>query len=197
MGKPSDEIVLKDAKLVLVDFGLAFCPHEESKFDTDTPIQIVAPEAILDREKPLGFASDIWSLGCMIWATLGVYPFLNADLNADHAITSLVDALGPLPDEWWQRWEAADKTELFVKNGIPKEGRYPNTFEGRYEDCIEKPRRDFGAELFSPDEREAIFEMIKGMLRFDPGERMTADQVLETRWMRNWAIPEAEKTWGA
>jgi hypothetical protein len=46
------------------------------------------------------------------------------------------------------------------------------------------------------EERDALFEMVKGMLVFRPGDRLTASQVLRTDWMRKWAIPEAEKTWG-
>lgn len=41
-----------------------------------------------------------------------------------------------------------------------------------------------------------FFEMIIGMLVFKSGDRLSASQVLRTEWMRKWAIPEAEKTWG-
>lgn len=51
-------------------------------------------------------------------------------------------------------------------------------------------------ETIAEDEREALFEMIKAMLRFRPGERMSAQKVLETEWMRKWAIPSAEKAFG-
>lgn len=46
------------------------------------------------------------------------------------------------------------------------------------------------------EERDALVEMVRGMLVFRPGDRLSASQVLRTEWMRKWAIPEAEKTWG-
>lgn len=50
-------------------------------------------------------------------------------------------------------------------------------------------------EVIGGDEKKAIFEMVRGTLKFSPSDRMSAQQVLETEWMREWAIPEAEKTW--
>jgi hypothetical protein len=35
--------------------------------------------------------------------------------------------------------------------------------------------------------------MLRWMLAFRPGDRPTAKQVLETEWMREWALPECEK----
>ena len=132
----------------------------------------------------------------MIWAILGVKPFLGSWLfGPESATAAQIDALGPMPDEWWKKWEAKIKTEYFSANGIPTPGREVWTFEQRFEDSIQQPRREGGMETISEDEREAIFEMIRAMLKFSPCDRMSAQQVLETEWMEKWAIPRAEKTW--
>lgn len=197
MGKPSNKISLGESKLLLADFGTAFCPDEESRFDSYTPLEIRPPEARFEPTKPLAFASDVWSLGCMIWAILGVKPFLGAWLfGPESAAAAQIDALGPMPDEWWEKWEARTKTESFDGNGKPKPGRGVWTFEQRFEDSIQQPRKEGGMEMIAEDERRAIFEMVRGMLKFSPGDRVSAHQVLETEWMRRWAIPEAEKSWG-
>lgn len=133
----------------------------------------------------------------MIWAILGVKPFLGAWLfGPESAAASQVDALGAMPDEWWDNWQAKTKTDSFEENGKPRAGRDVWTFDKRFEDCIQRPRREDGMEVVCDDERAAIFEMIKGMLKFRPGDRMSAQQVLETEWMRKWALPAAEKSWG-
>lgn len=131
----------------------------------------------------------------MIWAILGVRPFLDSWLfGPDDTTADQVDALGPMPDEWWERWEARSK--WFVRNGNANEGRNVWTFGQRFEDAIQMPRRRRGWEVMGEEERDALFNMIRGMLVFRPCDRLSASAVLQTEWMRKWAIPEAEKTWG-
>ncbi|KAL2757740.1 hypothetical protein ACRALDRAFT_2132401 [Sodiomyces alcalophilus JCM 7366] len=193
--EPGDEILLPEAKVLLADFGTAFCPTQESRFESYTPLQIRPPEARFEPTVSLSYASDIWSLGCMIWAILGVRPFLDTWLfGPDDATADQVDALGQMPDEWWETWEGRSKR--FIANGTPKEGREVWTFNGRFEDAIQAPRRRRGTEVMCEEERDALFEMIRGMLVFRPRDRLSASQVLGTQWMRKWAIPEAETTWG-
>lgn len=195
MRKPSDELLLSDAKLLLTDFGTAYCPHEEHRFESRTPLQIRPPEVRFELTKPLSFASDIWSLGCVMWAILGTKPFLGSWLfGPESAVSARLDALGLMPNEWWDEFEAEAKAESFDGNGRPKPGRGVWTFEQRFEDSIQQPRREDGMEIITEEEKKAIFQMIRGMLKFRPAERLTAKQVLDTEWMRKWALPEAEKS---
>jgi serine/threonine protein kinase len=46
------------------------------------------------------------------------------------------------------------------------------------------------------DERDALFELVRGMLVFRPSDRLSASQVLESEWMRKWALPKARESWG-
>ncbi|QPG97341.1 hypothetical protein C2857_006169 [Epichloe festucae Fl1] len=195
LGKPSNEVLVPEAKILLTDFGTAFSPAQESRFDSYTPLQIRPPEVRFEPTRPLSYTSDIWSLGCIIWAILGVKPFLDSWLiGPDDATADQVDALGPMPDEWWETWQGRSKG--FVGNGKPKEGRETCTFDQRFEDAIQAPRRWRGMEVMGEEERNALFQMVKGMLVFRPEDRLSVRQVLQTDWMRKWAIPEAEKTWG-
>ncbi|KAK1976348.1 kinase-like domain-containing protein [Colletotrichum cereale] len=195
LGKPGNEVTLPEAKLVLADFGTAFCPAQESRFESYTLLQIRPPEARFEPTTPLSYASDIWSLGCVIWGILGVRPFLDNWLfGPDDATTDQVDALGSMPDEWWETWEGRSKG--FSENGKPKMGREVRTFDQRFQDAIQEPRRRRGLETMNDSERDALFNMIRGILVFKPGDRLSAEEVLRSDWMRTYAIPEAEKTWG-
>ena len=39
----------------------------------------------------------------------------------------------------------------------------------------------------------ALETLLKSMLAFKPEDRPTAQQILESKWMTNWASPELEK----
>ncbi|KAJ0164541.1 Serine/threonine-protein kinase SRPK [Colletotrichum tanaceti] len=194
LGEASEKLTLSEARILVADFGVAFCPGQESRFESYTPLEIRPPEARFEPLKPLSFASDIWSLACTIWAILGQRPFLDTFLiSQDDATRDQVDALGPLPPEWWEKWET--RSHKFAANGKPKEGRLAWSWDQRFEDSIQEPRRDEGMETLGEGERDALFDMVRWMLAFRPEDRPSARQVLETAWMKNWAIPARDKTW--
>jgi serine/threonine protein kinase len=194
LGEASDKISLSDATLVLSDFRVAFRPAKESRFKSYTPLDIRPPEARFDSQKPLSFASDIWSLGCTIWGILGQRSFLDSFLfSEDDATGDQIDALGPLPLEWWEKWEGRSKE--FIANGQPKEGRVAWSWDQRFEDSIQQPRRDEGMQALDGKERDDFFDMVRSLLSFRPGDRSSARQVLNASWIKNWAIPAYEETW--
>ncbi|KAF5612836.1 kinase domain protein [Fusarium subglutinans] len=195
LGKPSDEVLLPEAKLWLADFGTAFNPSQETRLMSYTHLQNRPPEAKFDPKKPLTFSSDIWSLGLMVWEVMGDGPFMSGFLfNWDEVTTDQVDALGPLPQEWWEKWEA--KSDGFEEDGQPKGQREFWSLERRFKLHFPDPRMEEGSEKMDNDESHAFLDMIKGMLRFRPEERMTTDQVLRSKWMSKRALPLAEKAWG-
>ncbi|KAF6814214.1 hypothetical protein CMUS01_12682, partial [Colletotrichum musicola] len=59
-----------EAQIILSDFGVSFDPSKESRFESYAPLEIRPPEARFEPSRPLSFASNIWSLGCTIWAIL-------------------------------------------------------------------------------------------------------------------------------
>lgn len=188
LGEASEDIGLSDAKLLVIDFGEAFRP-EESRLVSQTPLTIRAPEAHFDPTTPLSFASDIWSLACTIWAILGQRSLFDGQMATQDDITcEQVDVLGCLPPEWWDSWEA--RPSNFTYACQPVEGRSAWSWEQRFEENIQESRRDKGMATMDMKEKEALFSMMRWMLAFRPGDRPTAKQVLETPWMRDWALPE-------
>ncbi|KAK7414473.1 hypothetical protein QQX98_006659 [Neonectria punicea] len=194
LGEASEKFSLSESRLLLADFGAAFRPSQDSRFESYTPLEIRLPEAHFEPTKPLSFASDIWSLACTIWAILGQRSLLDSFLLTQDDVTSdQVDALGPLPLEWWEKWEG--RSTKFTGNGQPEEGRSVRSWDQRFEDSIQEPHRGKGMETLDEEEREVLSEMVRWMLAFRPHDQPSAKQVLGTAWMRNWAIPECEKTW--
>lgn len=45
-------------------------------------------------------------------------------------------------------------------------------------------------------ESKAFRVMTKDMLKFRLGERPTAEDILRSQWMTEWAMRDADKTWG-
>lgn len=62
----SENITLPEARIILSDFDEAFCPAQEMKYESHTPLLIRPPEARFELTKPLTFSSDIWTLSCTI-----------------------------------------------------------------------------------------------------------------------------------
>ncbi|RXG41449.1 hypothetical protein VDGE_05247 [Verticillium dahliae] len=196
LGKPAEEVTLSEAKLMLTDLGTAFSPAYETRLQSFTPRKTRPPEPRFDPTTPLSYASDIWSLGCIIWEILGVRPFLDIFLpELDDVTANQIDALGPLPDEWWDAWDG--KWKRFAANGQPTEGRQPWTFDQRFEDAIQGPRRRKKHDTMGKRESKAFCELIKDILKFRPGERPTAEDILRSQWMTEWAMRDARKTWGS
>lgn len=195
LGKPSDEVILSEAKLSLTDFGTAFDPSQETRLISFTHLQNQPPEARFEPTKPLAFSSDVWSLGLAVWEIMGAGPFMSSFLfDQDEVTADQMDGLGPLPQEWWEKWEA--RTKDFTEDGRPKGGREVWSFKKRFDMTIQEPRIGEGTAQMDEHEGCAFIEVIKGMLRFRPEERMTSEQVLRSDWMRKWALPAAEEAWG-
>ncbi|KAJ6127416.1 kinase-like protein [Penicillium sp. IBT 18751x] len=67
LGEASENITLPEARIFLSDFGEAFSPAQEMKYESHTPLLIRPPEARFESTKSVTFLSDIWTLACTIW----------------------------------------------------------------------------------------------------------------------------------
>lgn len=194
LGESSEKLRLSEAKILLSDFGEAFAPAKGTKFESHAPLVNRAPETRFESTKPLSFPSDIWSLACSIWDIVGQSPLFEGFLATDDDITcEHVDALGILPPEWWDKWEARQKK--FDEDGKPINRGSSRSWEDRFEDSVQQPRRAEGMQLFEPTERDALFSMLRSMLAFRPEDRPSPKEVLASEWMVKWALPECEKGW--
>jgi hypothetical protein len=108
LGKNANEISLADTHLILADFGEAFAPASNMRLceDCRSPLAARPPEARFEPLSPLSFSADIWSLAVAMWNLVGMKPLFNDDfVTPDSVLAQQVDILGPMPPQWWQRWE--------------------------------------------------------------------------------------------
>lgn len=189
LGKASEDISIAEARILLTDFGEAFSPSQELKYESRTPLVTRPPEARFEPEKPLSFPSDIWTLACSIWAIIAQRPLFEGFLATQDDMTcEHVDALGILPPKWWEEWEA--RHNRFAEDGTPINRNPFRSWDDRFEDSVQQPRRDSGMPPFDLEERNAVSSMLRSMLSFRPENRPTAEQVLDSEWMAKWALPQ-------
>ncbi|KAI1748518.1 kinase-like domain-containing protein [Xylaria castorea] len=193
LGGASDEIVLSEAKLILNDFGTAFRPSDNTRFESYTPLIIRPPEALFEPTTPLSFASDIWSLGCTIFELLAHRSLIDAYFLViqDDITAQQVHLQGPLPSEWWDRWEG--RRDWFDEAGKPLENKCDiRSWDRRFEQWIQEPRQSCSMDVINEEEKAALLGLLKWMLAWRPEGRPTVEEVLNTAWMKKWALPAYE-----
>lgn len=211
MGKEAPEFVLDDAQaLVLGDFGEAFSPFIETRLGKhcNTPVSSRAPEACFEPGAPLGFPSDIWSLGLAIWDILGM-KFLFSQDASDHKeiVAQQIDVLRRenLPPNWLESWdrqgeddnrdmEIPSRAQFDIDRGKGRREPWP-TLERAFEEFVQRYRRQDGRfGVFDEQETEDILDLMRGMLELDPDKRMTMSGVLGSTWMTRRALPALRKS---
>ncbi|KAI1198835.1 kinase-like protein [Nemania serpens] len=197
MGKSSEDIEMSEAQVLLSDFGESFMPAPVDRFYSNSPLSFRPPEAHFPS-KPLGFAADIWSLACLAWEILGARPLFESSMATDdEVLADVVDLLGKLPPEWWTQWGA--RSEFYTEDGESgiklAPGRLPETvrwgWNERLELCVQRPRREAGFDGISEDEWTSLLAMLRSMMHFEPDRRATAKQLLQSHWMKHWAVCKA------
>lgn len=115
--------------------------------------------------------------------------FSNEYITEDEMVSQHIDVLGPMPTSWWERWEG--RGEFFDQDARPTEGReiWP-ALEQAFERGVQDYRRRLQKGVFGEEETRAILNLIRQMLAFQPKERPTIEEVLESEWMVRWVLPD-------
>ncbi|EEQ34593.1 protein kinase domain-containing protein [Microsporum canis CBS 113480] len=197
IGKYAEDFSLSDAHVLLSDFGEAFAPSLEPRLGKDchTPLSLRPPEARFEPESPLSYSADIWTLATALWEIVGMKAIFSSEfVTADDVTSQQIEVLGPMPQDWWERWE--ERGKFFDKKGNPKGAReiWPPIHRA-FEEGVQKYRRKLlPTDVFSEAETAAFLDLMRRMLVFRPEERPTAKEVLESEWMVKWALPDFERS---
>lgn len=190
LGGRSEDILLPDAQIMLVNFGEAFYPDKEKKFESRTPALLRPPEARFESNQPLGLSSDIWTLACSMWEVLGQGPLFKSFFrDEDFIAAQQIETLRPLLPAWWKRWEK--RGEWFTEAGEPikDEDDEIETLEDKFKISMQQSRAAEKMPLFGPEEERALLKMFRSMLVFAPESRSTISEVINSEWMQRWALP--------
>ncbi|KAJ5488515.1 hypothetical protein N7539_003405, partial [Penicillium diatomitis] len=167
LGQASEKITLTEARILLSDFGKAFLYLNKQKYESRTPLLSVRPRLGLNQI----------SL-CLSHRISGLSPTL-------YVLSSLSSHYSK------RKWEA--RRYSFSEDSMPMNLNPFRSWDDRFEDSMQQPRRDNGMPLFDARDRDAIFDMLRPMLSFRPESRPTTQQILESEWMVKWALPEYSK----
>lgn len=193
MGAPSSSITIRDAKLLLSDFGVAFRPSDRSRFESHTPLVLRPPEAFFEPSTPLTYASDIWSLGCVIFELLAHRSLIDGFLAPQDEITAQqIELQGPMPPDWWAKWEKRSK--WYDEAGKPLSNESDIwSWDRRFEQWVQNPRKSRNMETIREGERDVLLELLGRMLSWKPSERPDIQEVLKSDWVMRWALPAHRK----
>lgn len=194
-GDPSNELILGQEKIMISDFGV----FQSAK--TVQTLPLFQPPETRFWDESLSFSSDIWTLVCTIWEILGHRPLFEAYFaSADRVTKEQVEVLGKLPLEWWENW--SKRLDWFNEEGelklSPEASGFQDvvrrTWDVRFEHNIQKSRIEAGPEVMTDEEKRGFEAMLKSMLKFQPKERATAQQVMQSEWMLDWGLLALEES---
>lgn len=196
-------------KPCVIDFGESFEVSKPHK-DLGIPGPYRSPELILERK--VGIPSDLWTLGCTIFEIRTGRKIFNLfDDEDDDYIDAMVWLLGKLPEPWWSTtWKARKE---ILKDEVDGNGRalLVNDYEvvhdpnSRVHPSVAEDARslmeslgpglwylddDFKRFHEEIDEKEKVVfaDLVGKLLRFDPGERVSAKDALGHEWFQSVRI---------
>jgi serine/threonine-protein kinase SRPK3 len=194
LGIPSDEISPGDTKLLLSDFGVAFRPADKTRCESNAPLVVRPPESYFEPTKPLTFQSDTQSLGCLIFELFAHRSLIDGIIAPQDDITAQqVYLQGILPPEWWDKWDKRSKWFDYNGKALGNE-RDIWSWDRRFRQWIQEPRKSESMGTIGSEEMTALLDLVKRMLAWKPENRPQAQQVLESGWVKEWALPAYDKT---
>lgn len=167
-----------------------------------------SPEIVLDQ-KP-GKGSDLWALACTIFAIrTGRKLFNTYDDEVDDYLLAVVLLLGKLPEPWWTSWE---RRKAIFEDDADDQGRAikirrvdessgevapthtsdgividPRSLQealacGLYYDGSQ-PGSSVHRSI-SEEEVDLLVDLLSGLMRYDPEQRLSAQDAMKHEWFR-------------
>ncbi|RPB06885.1 kinase-like protein [Morchella conica CCBAS932] len=175
---------LTDAcRVRIADFGEAFLPASRCiPKDLNTPVPMAAPEVIFKDNAKMGASVEIWALACTLFEILGDHRLLESLMaDRDEVLIEMVRTLGKPPDSWWRDWKG--RTRYFEEDGSFKPDSGDTSGEPRTVDRKERVgeilrgENEATQEEFGEQELLALEGLLAGMLKYEPKDRIQAEQV--------------------
>ncbi|KAF0930026.1 hypothetical protein E2562_027204 [Oryza meyeriana var. granulata] len=169
----------KSSAIKLIDFGsTAFDNQEHSSIVSTRHYR--APEIILG----LGwsFPCDIWSVGCILVELCSGEALFQTHENLEH-LAMMERVLGPLPEHMIRK--ASSSAQKYFRRGARL--NWPEGAVSR-ESIRAVKKLDRLKDLVArkaDHSRAALADLLYGLLKFEPSERLTAQEALDHPFFRN------------
>ncbi|KAI1195787.1 kinase domain-containing protein [Nemania serpens] len=191
---PADKLV--DPIIKISDYGTSFTVVTETSPKLHTPALYLPPEDFFGE--PITQAADIWTLGVSLYEVLGERAlFETFGWDRDDIMADMVSTLGPPPTRWWDSWE--NRKEFFEPDGswVSNMKRiYTPAFRPLHQRMWDMGRGETHETCQWDVERgemRALEELLRGMMAFEPAERLTAEQLMRSEYVVKWAMPAWER----
>lgn len=174
--KPLNILVNENWDVKISDFGQSNVVTDEINKDYNLTKYVTtryyrAPELYLNYKKGYDKSMDMWSIGCIIAELFNKTVFVNA-ASTNQYLESMVEMLG-LPDK---NFEKQIKNQNFLKYMKEKE---PSIKRKTLKEMI-------------PDAPQDAIDLISKLLTYDPSERLTAKEVLQSPFLADLYCPEQD-----
>ena len=183
---------ISDPEIVISDYGTSFIPSRTTLPKLYTPALYAPPEYFFGD--PITPAADIWTLGVNLYEVLGERPlFETFAWDRDDIIGEMVSTLGRLPARWWESW--GKRGEFFEPNGewASDYSRIGTPVFRRLRQRLWDMGRGETPETCQWDvaggEMKDLEDFLRSMMAFEPTERPSAEQLMESDYMVKWALP--------
>lgn len=150
--------------------------------------------------EPITLAADIWTLGVSLYEVLGERTLFESFSNdRDDILADVISTLGTPPARWWSNW--VNRKDFFRKDFFEQDaGAWSSNMQRIYTPVFRPLHQrmwDMGrGETPETCERDveggelrALEELLRAMLAYEPAERPTAQQLMESEYMTRWAMP--------
>ncbi|KAJ0135407.1 Uncharacterized protein HZ326_21574 [Fusarium oxysporum f. sp. albedinis] len=172
----------------------AVLPQIRQNASPNAPLVVRPPESYFEPTKPFTFESDIWSLSCLIFELFAHRSLIDGIIAPQDDITAQkVHLQGIPPPEWWDKWDKRSK--WFDNKGQALSNEQDIwSWDRRFRQWIQEPRKSEGMETINSEEAAALLDLLKRVLAWKPENRPQAQQILESGWVKEWALPAYNKT---
>lgn len=180
---------LFEPAVTVADFGISFVMGAEPNPYLGPPAIYAAPENLF--KVPITLAADVWTMGVSLYEALGNGILFECTFQSrDYVLAEIVATLGLPPPRWWDSWE--NRSDFIQPVGScvrPAKRICAPDHRSLHQRMLDMGR----SENFEEGEMEALEEMLGGMLKYEPAERLTAEELLQSNYMTKWAMPAWER----
>ncbi|XP_024982682.1 serine/threonine-protein kinase AFC1 isoform X4 [Cynara cardunculus var. scolymus] len=177
----------KTSAIKLIDFGSTTFEHQDHSYVVSTR-HYRAPEVILG----LGwnYPCDLWSVGCILIELCSGEALFQTHENLEH-LAMMERVLGPLPQHMIMR--ADRRSEKYFRRGARLDWPEGATSRESMRAVWKLPRLQNLVMQHVDHSAGALIDLLQGLLRFDPSERLKAREALRhpffTRDIRRCGYP--------